>query len=250
MRVLIVDDEGPARERLHQILQELGDYEVVGKAGDGRQALALAAEERPDVVLLDIRMPGMSGLETAQHLNALDTPPAIVFATAYDEYAIEAFNAQAVGYVLKPVRRARLARALAQASRISRQSLDDVADATDSPQRRTHVCVQHAGELKLIPIDSIAFFQSDQKYTRVADGEREYLIDDSLKQLESEFEDLFVRVHRSALVALAHVEALERSEDDDFEIRLRGNIQPENEPLKVSRRHVAAVRRRLKGIAR
>jgi two-component system response regulator AlgR len=250
MRVLIVDDEPPARERLQQMLEDIGEYEVVGQARDGQQALTLTAKLRPDVVLLDIRMPGLSGLETARHLNALDDPPAIVFATAYNEYAIEAFDAQAVGYVLKPVRRTRLARALAQASRLSRQSLDVVAAATDSAERRTQICVRHADELKLIPIEDVAFFQSDNKYTRVADGEREYLIDDSLRQLENEFEDLFVRIHRSALVALSHIDALEKTEDNDFEIRLRGNIQPEKERLKVSRRHIAAVRRRLKGTGR
>ncbi len=248
MRVLIVDDEGPARERLQQILEDLGDHDVVGMAGDGPTALALAETLRPEVVLLDIRMPGMSGLETARHLNALDEPPAIVFATAYDEYAIDAFEAQAVGYVLKPVRRARLAKALQQASRIAPPSLGEITQVAEPESRRSHVCVQHTGELKLIPIESVAFFRSDQKYTRVADGEREYLIDESLKQLESEFESLFVRIHRSALVAIAHVAALEKTQQDDYEIRLRGNITPQNEPLKVSRRHVAAVRRRLKGV--
>jgi two-component system response regulator AlgR len=249
MRILIVDDEGPARDRLRQILEEQDKHDIVGDAANGPEALALAASEKPDVVLLDIRMPGMSGLETAQHLNEFDDPPAIVFTTAYDEYAIDAFEAQAIGYVLKPVRRARLEKALAQAARISRGSLGDVADRSGMRERRSHIGVQLYGELRLVPIDSIAFFQADQKYTRLADGKREYLIDDSLKQLETEYEDEFVRIHRNALVAVSYIDALEKTPDGEVFVRLRGNIRPENEPLKVSRRHVASVRRRLKGSA-
>ena len=115
MRVLVVDDEAPARERLQQILEELDGYTCAGLAANGDEALRLVASERPEIVLLDIRMPGLSGLEVAHHLNALEHAPAIVFTTAYDEYAIDAFEARAVGYILKPVRRNRLEGALRQA---------------------------------------------------------------------------------------------------------------------------------------
>lgn len=249
MKLVIVDDEKPARDRLRQIVADLDDVEVVGEAANGVEALAMVGEHSPDVVLLDIRMPGMDGIETAHHLNELESPPAVIFATAYDEYAIQAFEAQAIGYVLKPVRRERLAKALQQAGRLSRQSLAEVAEDTGHDGARTQICVQHLGELRLIPIDRIAFFQADQKYTRLADGDREYLIDDSLKQLETEFSERFVRVHRNALVAVRFIDALEKSPDGDVSVRLRGNIEPEKEPLKVSRRHVAAVKRRLKGNA-
>lgn len=247
MKILIVDDEAPARERLRQILSENDEHEVVGDAANGEQALSMATEHQPDVVLLDIRMPGMDGIETAHHLNRMEHPPAIVFATAYDEYAIDAFDAQAIGYVLKPVRRERLDKALSQAARVTGAGLSDVARGAGMEERRTHICVQFCGELRLLPIESIAFFQSDQKYTRVADGAREYLIDDTLKQLETEYEDLFVRVHRNALVSVAHIDALQKTADGEVFVRLRGNITPEGEALKVSRRHLAAVRRRLKG---
>ena len=247
MRLVIVDDEKPARDRLRQIVADLDDVEVVGEAANGVEALAMVGEQTPDVVLLDIRMPGMDGIETAHHLNELENPPAVIFATAYDEYAIQAFEAQAIGYVLKPVRRERLAKALQQAGRLSRQTLAEVAEDTGKDGTRTQICVQHLGELRLIPIEKIAFFQADQKYTRLADGDREYLIDDSLKQLEAEFDDRFVRVHRNALVAVRFIDALEKSADGDVSVRLRGNIEPEREPLKVSRRHAAAVKRRLKG---
>ena len=247
MRLVIVDDEEPARTRLRQLIEDEGDHEIVGEAANGVDALQVVADSAPDAVLLDIRMPGMNGIETAHHINELESPPAIVFATAYDEYAIEAFDAQAIGYVLKPVRRRRLALALKQAARISPASLDRIADNSGIEGRRSQICVQVHGELKLVPIEDIAFFRSDQKYTRVADGEREYLIDDSLKQLEEEFDDLFVRIHRNALVAVAYVESLTKTEDGDDVIRLRDGIEPETEPLKVSRRHLAGVRRRLKG---
>ncbi|MDX1481671.1 MAG: LytTR family DNA-binding domain-containing protein [Woeseiaceae bacterium] len=247
MRLVIVDDEEPARTRLRQLIEDEGDHEIVGEAANGVDALQVVADSAPDAVLLDIRMPGMNGIETAHHINELESPPAIVFATAYDEYAIEAFDAQAIGYVLKPVRRRRLALALKQAARISPASLDRIADNSGIEGRRSQICVQVHGELKLVPIEDIAFFRSDQKYTRVADGEREYLIDDSLKQLEEEFDDLFVRIHRNALVAVAYVELLTKTEDGDDVIRLRDGIEPETEPLKVSRRHLAGVRRRLKG---
>ena len=146
-----------------------------------------------------------------------------------------------------PVRRERLDKALKQAARVTGASLAKVANSTGLDERRSHVCVQFLGELKLLPIETIAFFQSDQKYTRVADGEREYLIDDTLKQLEAEYEDSFVRIHRNALVAVAYIDALQKTPDGEVFVRLRGNITPEGEALKISRRHLAAVRRRLKG---
>ena len=127
MKVLIVDDEKPARDRLRQILEDEDDYEVVGEAGNGHEALALAAKYGPDIVLLDIRMPGLDGIETAHHLNELERTPAVVFATAYDEYAIDAFEARAVGYVLKPVRRSRLTAALSQASKLAGTALRQVS---------------------------------------------------------------------------------------------------------------------------
>lgn len=247
MKIVIVDDEKPARDRMRQMIDELDNHEVVGEAANGSEALDVVARRSPDVVLLDIRMPDMDGIETAHHLNALDAPPAIVFATAYDQYAIDAFDAQAIGYILKPVRRQRLTKALAQAARLSRESLNAAAEDSGMAERRRQVCVQVHGELKLIPVARIAFFQADQKYTRLADGEREYLVDDTLKQLEEEFGDDFVRIHRNALVAVSFIDALEKSPDGEVSVRLRGNITPQNEALRVSRRHVAAVRRRLKG---
>lgn len=247
MKILIVDDEALARDRLRQLLDESEEHVVIGDAGNGTQALEMATTLHPDVVLLDIRMPGMNGLETAQHFNALERPPAVVFTTAYDEYAIEAFDAQAVGYILKPVRRERLAKALQQAARLNTTTLTAVAEKSGLGHRRQHICARVRDELKLIPVGDIRYFHADQKYTRVCFAGGEHLIDDSLKQLEQEFADDFVRIHRSALVAVAQIDALQKMDDGQVSIRLRNSDRPDEEQLVISRRHLAEVRHRLTG---
>lgn len=248
MNVLIVDDEPPARARLRQLLEESGKHAVVGEAQNGQQALHLSAKLLPDVVLLDISMPGISGIETARHLNALEKPPAVIFTTAYDEYAVEAFDARAIGYVLKPVRRERLERALQHAARLSSGALTEVA-ATSGTGGRQHVCARARGELKLIPLGDIDYFLADQKYVRVRHRGGEDLLDDSLKVLEEEFADRFVRIHRGALVAVRKIDSLRRMEDGRVEVALRGgNGRPADagDRLVISRRHLAEVRRRIR----
>ncbi len=247
MKVLVVDDEAPARQRLHQLLDDLDGYEYAGEAANGEQAIEFAAEHRPDIVLLDIRMPGIDGIETAQQLNTLDEPPAVVFTTAYDEYAVDAFEARAVGYVLKPVRRRRLEAALSHASRLASATLSDVAARTGLSDKRQHVCAQSQGKLKLIPIQDVLYFQADQKYVAAFHDGGKSLIDDSLKSLEEEFGDRFVRIHRGTLVALARIESIVRNADGSTEAVLRGASQDGDKALIISRRHVAEVRRRLKG---
>ena len=247
MRVLIVDDEAPARDRLSSLLADSDEHEVVGEAGNGEQALEIAGSASPDVVLLDIRMPGMNGIETAHHFNSFESPPAIVFTTAYDEYAIEAFDARAVGYVLKPVRRERLDRALEQAARLSNMTLSEVAKRSGISDRRKHICVRAQGELKLIPVRDVAYFHADQKYVRVHHENGTDLIDDSLKHLEEEFGDEFVRIHRAALVAVRQIDSLKKTTDGQTLVTLRNAAKDEDDSLIISRRHVADVRRRIKG---
>ena len=248
MKILIVDDEKPARDRLRQILEDEADYDVVGEAGNGEEAHALASRYAPDIVLLDIRMPGLDGIETAHHLNELEHAPAVVFATAYDEYAIDAFEARAVGYVLKPVRRSRLVAALSQASRLAGSALRQVAADAKIDARRQHVCATVKGELKLIPIEEIALFVADQKYVRAEHDKGQDLLDESLKSLASEFSDRFVRIHRSALAAVDRIERVEKSADGKSRVILRGGSHVDDKELIISRRHVAEVRRRLKEI--
>jgi len=246
VNVLIVDDEAPARDRLRQLLEEGDAHTIVGEAGNGRRALELAAELAPDVVLLDIRMPGLSGIETAHHLNMLENPPAVIFATAYDEYAIEAFEASAIGYVLKPVRRERLDQALELARRLSNSVLGDVAKKSGISNRRNHLCTQSQGELKLIPVSDVQYFLADQKYVCVIHANGQDLIDDSLKALEEEFADTFVRIHRGALVAVSAIDSLRKTEDGRSQVVLRGGGTDDDEGLIVSRRHLTNVKRRLK----
>ncbi|MCH8071027.1 MAG: response regulator transcription factor [Proteobacteria bacterium] len=246
MNILIVDDEAPARDRLRRLLEEDHAHVVVGEAGNGKRALELAAELAPDVVLLDIRMPGLSGIETAHHLNTFENPPAVIFATAYDEYAIEAFEASAIGYVLKPVRRERLDQALELAGRLSNSVLGDVARKSGISDRRKHLCKQSQGELKLIPVCDVQYFLADQKYVSVFHANGQDLIDDSLKVLEEEFADTFVRIHRGALVAVSSIESLRKAEDGRTQVMLRGGSTEDDEKLIVSRRHLTNVKRRLK----
>ena len=246
MKVLIVDDEQPARDRLRQILADEDGYDVVGEAGNGIEALDVAGRVSPDIVLLDIRMPGMDGIETAHHLNSRDTPPAVVFTTAYDEYAIDAFEARAIGYVLKPVRRSRLTGALEQATRLVGSTLSAAAAEANLDMQRRHVCAHAHGELKLIPVDEITSFSADQKYVSVDHDNGHDLIDDSLKSLEAEFGDRFVRIHRSALIAVARIDRIERSAEGKSRVVLRDHSQVEDKQLIISRRHVAEVKRRLR----
>ena len=246
MRILIVDDEKPARDRLRQLIEDFGTHEVVGEAANGEEALAQAAGLSPEIVLLDIRMPGVDGIETAHHLNQMETPPAVVFTTAYDEYAIAAFDARAIGYVLKPVRRQRLESALEHASRLTGQTLNELAEESKLVSRRNHVCARVHGELRLIPIDAVQFFIADQKYVCVHHANGQDLIDDSLKALEQEFADDFVRIHRGALVAVSKIGKLERMADGKTCVLLRDDTQGGDNDLVISRRHLANVRRRLK----
>jgi two-component system response regulator AlgR len=243
MKLLIVDDEPPARERLQRLLEEIGDCEIVGEAANGDEALRLCGETQPDVVLLDIRMPGMSGLEIARHLDSLEEPPAVIFTTAYDQYAVEAFETEAVGYLLKPVRREKLAHALRHAGRISPSRLARLAKSTGAEPRRERICARLGDQLRLIPVEDIYYFFADQKYITVKHKGGENLIDESLKSLTEEFSSDFVRIHRNALVAERQISAVERTEDGQYVVRIRdcGAV------LQVSRRHAAELLRRIRG---
>jgi two-component system, LytTR family, response regulator AlgR len=241
LKVLIVDDEPPARERLKSLLVEIPDAEIIGEAVNGQQSLARAHELAPDVVLLDVRMPGMDGIEVARHLNVLAEPPAIIFTTAFDEYAVNAFDAHAVGYLLKPIRKEKLAAALARAGRLTRPQLQKIA-AAGNKQRRTHIAARRREGLRLIPLEEVQFFLADQKYTTVRHLNGEDLIEDSLRALEEEFEEAFVRIHRNALVSVRYLERIERSAEGQYLVRLRGC----EAPLQVSRRMAGELRERFR----
>jgi two-component system response regulator AlgR len=241
LKVLIVDDEPPARERLRSLLIELDQIDVIGEAVNGAQALQQTVELSPDVVLLDVRMPGMDGIEAARHMNVLEEPPAVIFTTAYDEYAVKAFEAQAVGYLLKPIRKEKLDAALAHARRLTRPQLQRMT-ASDPVARRTHVAARNREGLRLIPLEDVQFFLAEQKYTTVRHLKGEDLIEDSLRALEEEFTSEFVRIHRNALVSVRFLESIARNADGQYFVRLRGC----DAPLQVSRRMAGELRERFR----
>jgi two-component system response regulator AlgR len=239
LKVLVVDDEPPARERLVSLLAEIEDVEVVGEAASGREALTRTGELAPDVVLLDVRMPGMDGLEAARHLNVLEEPPAVIFTTAFDQYAVEAFETHAVGYLMKPVRPEQLAAALTRAGRLTRAQLQKLAAGE---ARRSHIAARRREGLRLIPLEEVQYFLADQKYTTVCHVNGEDLIEDSLRLLESEFGQAFVRIHRNTLVAVRYLERIERNAEGQYFMHLRGCATP----LPVSRRMAGELKERFR----
>lgn len=246
MKVLIVDDEPLARTRMQRLLEDMDGIEVVGEAKSGKEALLRSSVLNPDIVLLDIRMPGMSGLETATHLANLNHPPAVIFTTAFSEHALAAFEANAIDYLLKPIRKDRLEEALNKARKINRAQLAALGKQDEINQARTHISAYVGGNLQLIPSEQVYYFQAEQKYVTVRHRQGQLLIDDSLKSLEEEYGGRLMRIHRNSLVALEHVEGLERDNQGKYHIYFR-NI---DDRLEVSRRTVAAVRKRLKNLGK
>lgn len=241
MQVLVVDDEQPARERLSHLVVELG-HQVCGEAANGMEALNQVEHQHPDVVLLDIRMPHLDGLSAASHLASLPTPPAVIFTTAHDEYALKAFEAQAVAYLLKPVRREHLQRALNQARILTQAQLAQLPIHPPNLEARSHLCVRLGQRLALIPLQDIYYFQAEQKYVTVRHRHGEAVIEESLKQLETEFEPRFLRIHRNALVATEHLQGVQRTTEGRYQVVFHD--LPER--LEISRRHLTAVRHRAK----
>lgn len=241
MRVLITDDEALARMRLRALLEPL-QHEVIAEASSGEQALQICEQHSPDVILLDIRMPGMGGIETARHLLKLEQPPAVIFTTAYDQHALEAFETNAVDYLLKPVRQQRLQEALLKAQRLSALQLAELREEGQASSARTRICARSRGNLQLIPVLEVIYFRAEQKYVTMCHQQGEALIEESLKSLESEFGEQFVRIHRNALVARGALEGLEKNREGSVFVRLQGT----EERLEVSRRHLPEVRKLLK----
>jgi two-component system, LytTR family, response regulator AlgR len=243
MKVLIVDDEPLARERLVALLRECG-VEIAGEAGDGRAAVEAVARLSPDVVLLDIRMPVMDGLEAARHLAGFEAPPAIIFCTAYDEHALAAFEASAIDYVVKPVRLERLRTALERARRFGAAALPGVDSAAGGPRARSHLCARVRGNLVLVPVGDIQYLLAEDKYVVVHHAKGEVLIEEALKALETEFEDRFVRIHRNCLVARDRLAGLVRGADGTVHAQLAGSTAT----LEVSRRNLPGLRKLVRSL--
>jgi two-component system response regulator AlgR len=224
LKVLIVDDEPPARARMRQLLADCAPrlaLQVVGEAAGGRAALEEADRLQPDVVLLDISMPDMDGIEVARHLARSERPPAVVFVTAFDEHALRAFEVQALDYLLKPVRADRLAAALERVRRLVPREprLEELANKLGAA--RTQLSVSERGRLVLIPVQEVIYLRAELKYVTIRTAQREYLTEESLAALESEFGERFVRIHRNALVARSFIQGFQR---------VRGKVEGEAEP--------------------
>lgn len=241
MKVLIVEDEAPARDRLAALLRDCSDLVVVGAATNGQQALEMINRLEPDVVLLDISMPLMDGLEAAKEIRKLERAPALIFCTAYEEHALAAFEAHAVDYLVKPVRFERLREALDRAKKfigLPQYSSDEEKIQTQA-KKRTHICARVRGSLVLVPIGDIHYLLAEDKYIVVHHAKGEVLIEESLKALEQEFADQFVRIHRNCLVALNRLAGLSRANDGRILVRLTGVDMP----LEVSRRNLPSLRK-------
>jgi two-component system response regulator AlgR len=235
--VLIVDDEAPARARLRDVLADIATElpnEVVAEAENGLVALGMIAAHKVDVALVDIRMPTMDGIEFARHLSQLEKPPAVIFVTAYDAYAVQAFELSALDYLLKPVRFTRL---LAALRKLPKQPSLSKAQLARLPQAaRSHLSCHERGRLLLIPVAAIIYLKADLKYVTVRTREREFLVDESLTHLEEEYRDLFVRLHRSVLVARDAIIGFARSGADDADTQWQAMLRDVAERLPVSRR--------------
>lgn len=238
MKILLVDDEPLARERLSRLLQTLAPESEILEASTGEEALVSVAREQPDLLLLDIRMPGIDGLEVAAQLQQQAHPPAIIFCTAYDQYALDALNRQAAAYLLKPVREEKLRAAMAQATRLNRMQL---ASQGYKPIGRSHITSETSLGVEMVAVTDVRCFIAEQKYVRVVHCGNSLLIDDTLKELEQEFAGVFLRVHRNALVAKAHVRRLRRDGEQGWCVVLADVAE---EPA-VSRRHLGDLKAQL-----
>lgn len=238
LTVFVVDDEAPARSRIKELLADCTaqlPLECVGEASNGREALDKLSEIHADVVLIDIRMPQMDGIELAQHLNKMPDPPAIIFTTAYDTYAVKAFELHAMDYLLKPIRLGRLFDALTHARNAVPPSIEVLQDLL--PEPRKNLSIHQRGKVILIPIEDVLYLRAELKYVTVRTVEQEYLIEEALSVLEKEHASRFVRIHRNCLVAKEAIESFEKVTDAEngephWAVKLKGL----DEKLPISRR--------------
>lgn len=234
MKVLVVDDEPLARDRLVRFLQDIDDVDNIATASSGEEALNRLRDFSADVLLLDIRMPGLNGIALARQIQQQEQPPAIIFCTAYDEHALEAFQVQAQSYLLKPVQRQALSEALQTSRRLTRAQMQ----ALDTHQQVDTLSVQHGREKEIWPLTDVFYFRAEQKYVTLFGTHGERIVDESLKALEHRFDRAFIRIHRNTLIARSRVEKLYRDHEGGYWLRVKGVT----DPLPVSRRHVREVR--------
>jgi two-component system response regulator AlgR len=243
LRVVIVDDEEPARDRLRELLGDCRaelPHTIAGEAANGVEGLQIVAASEAEVVLVDIHMPEMSGIEFARHLQVLERPPAVIFVTAHDRYAVEAFEVNAVDYLTKPVRAVRLLTALKKAAtgaRLTRGVLESI-----DPAPRRYFSVAERGRMTLVPVSDVVYLRAELKYVTLRTHGGEHLVEESLTQLEQEFGGVFVRIHRNCLVARRSIRGVERGAETEGEVGWSVVLEGVEEKLPVSRRQLAQVK--------
>ena len=243
IRVMVVDDETPARRRLRELLDDCSaslPIAVVGEAANGREALDLMQSAPPDLVLTDIHMPDMDGIELARHLLKLPRPPVVVFTTAYQEHALAAFEVHAVDYLVKPVRVQRLLSALQKVPKLRPLNAERISQLPANARR--FLSVTERSRVVLVPIDDVIYLKAELKYITIRTHDREFLLEESLTRLETEFGHRFVRVHRNCLVARDAIRGFERRVNDDGDAHWEVLLNGLAETLPVSRRQQGVVR--------
>lgn len=243
LRVVVVDDESPARRRLRELLDDCSSslpIAVVGEAANGREALDLMQNAPPDLVLTDIHMPDMDGIELARHLLKLQHPPVVIFTTAFHEHAVQAFEVNAIDYLMKPVRMQRLLSALQKVPRLKPVSAEKLAQLPASARR--FLSVTERSRVVLVPLDEIVYLKAELKYITIRTVQREFLLEESLTRLEQEFGARFVRVHRNCLVSRDFIRGFERRVNDDGDSHWEVLLTGLPETLPVSRRQQFVVR--------
>lgn len=240
LKILIADDEAPARNRLKDLLEEIANVSVVAEAKNGKQAIELAIEKQPDLMLLDIRMPLMDGLEAAEHAQKLEPKPHIIFTTAYDAYAIRAFDLNAIDYLLKPIRLERLLAAIEKVRAATPQSVE----ALKSLQKtRSHLSIHERDRVILVPIEDIIYLRAELKYITVRTREHEYLLEESLTNLETELAETFLRLHRNCLVAKQSISSYEKRADEKGDLHWHAILKDVPDTIAVSRRQQHLIRK-------
>jgi two-component system response regulator AlgR len=238
LKILIADDEAPARNRMRDLLGDIEHVTVVAEARNGNEAIDLAQTTHPDVMLLDIRMPLMDGIEAAQHAQKLEPKPYIIFTTAFDAYAIKAFDLNAIDYLLKPIRLERLQIAINKAHALKPLPIEALRPLQ---KMRSHLSIHERGRVLLVPVETIIYLRAELKYITVRTAEREYLIEESLTNLETEFGERFIRLHRNCLVAPQFIAGYEKriTSDESQWVAILKNIP---ETIAVSRRQQYLIR--------
>ena len=239
LNILIADDEAPARNRMRDLLAEIENLAVVAEAKNGKEAIELALETKPDLMLLDIRMPLMDGIEAAQHAQKLEPKPHIIFTTAFDAYAIKAFDLNAIDYLLKPIRLERLQTAINKAHALKPKQMEALKPLQ---KMRTHLSIHERGRVLLVPIETIIYLRAELKYVTVRTAEREYLIEESLTNLEIEFGERFIRLHRNCLVARHFIAGYEKRLNQDNEPQWVALLKEISETVAISRRQQYLIR--------